>query len=175
MRRVALSMTALSLSLLCMAAAFAQVPASTQSGPIPPALLAAKSIFVSNGGSDTRFFPDTLGGDTNRSYSEFYAALKSTGKYDLVSDPSQTDLVLDLRLGAAHCPWGETECIGTHDVLAEFRLTIYDRKTHYVLWTIAEPIENALLKKNHDRNFETALSALIRDFEKITGKAPATP
>jgi hypothetical protein len=162
-------------ALLCAAAASAQIPAYTEAGPIPPALTTAKTVFVSNGGSDIRFFPISLSGDANRAYSQFYAALKATGKYDLVGDPSQADLVLYLRLDAAHCPWGETECIGTSEVLAEFRLTIYDRKTHYVLWTATEPIESALLQKNHDRNFDLALSAVIRDFEEVTGKAPANP
>lgn len=174
MSRVALKLSSAICVALLSAAAFAQVPAYTVAVPIPPGLVTAKSIFISNGGSDIRFFPISLSGDGNRAYSQFYAALKATGKYDLVGDPAQADLVLYLRLDAARCMWGETECIGTSDVLAEFRLIIYDRKTHYVLWTMAEPIESALLQKNHDRNFDSALTALIREFERVTGKTSAT-
>jgi hypothetical protein len=47
-------------------------------------------------------------------------------------------------------------------------LTIYDRKTHYVLWTITEPIEFALLQKTHDKNFDIALSHLVEDVQALS-------
>jgi hypothetical protein len=54
-----------------------------------------------------------------------------------------------------------------------FRLVIYDRKSHYILWTLTRSIEQAYLQKTHDRNFDTALSALLLDFQALAGKAPA--
>lgn len=162
-------------ALLCAAAASAQVPADTEAGPIPSALTAAKTVFVSNGGTVSQFFPDTFTGDANRAYSQFYGALKATGKYDLVGDPSQADLVLYLRLVARSCRSISYNCIGVPDPQPIFYLTVYDRKTHYVLWTVTQPIDSAILLKNHDRNFDAALSALIREFERITGKTPASP
>jgi len=52
-------------------------------------------------------------------------------------------------------------------------LVIYDGKTHYVLWTITESIAVAMLQKSHDRNFDDALTAILVDFETLTGKPPA--
>jgi hypothetical protein len=173
MKRVTLNLSTALFYALLGTAAFAQVTGHAEAGPVPPALLAAKSLFVSNAGSDSMFFPDSFSGDANRPYSEFYAALKATGKYDVVSDPSQADLVLNLRLVASYCPSCNYPRIPLWQPM--FRLTVYERKTHYLLWTVTEPIESALLLKNHDRNFENALTALIGDFEKITGRATTAP
>jgi hypothetical protein len=176
MNRVALKVSsAFCAMLVCAAAASAQVPAYTEAGPIPTALTAAKTLFVSNGGTVSQFFPDTFTGDANRAYSQFYAALKTTGKYDLVGDPFQADVVLYLRLVARPCHSISYNCIGVPDPQPIFYLTIYDRKTHYVLWTITQPVDSAILLKNHDRNFDAALAAVIREFERVTGKIPTTP
>ncbi len=52
-----------------------------------------------------------------------------------------------------------------------FRLTIFDRKTHYVLWALTESIEEANLQKTHDHNFDDALAALFVDLKNLTGSA----
>ncbi len=44
-----------------------------------------------------------------------------------------------------------------------FRLVIYDRPTHYVLWALTESIAPATLQKTHDHNFDEALAALVVD------------
>ena len=176
MTRVALRLSAMFCgALLCASACFAQVPAYTQEGPVPAALRTAKSVFVSNGGSDSGLFPSPFSGDANRPYSQFYAALKATGHYDLVDDPSQADLVLNLRLFAPYGPSRDEKVKGTADPLPMFRLTIYDRKTHYVLWTVTESIDIAFLQKTHDHNFDIALDAVLRDFEQVTGKKSSKP
>jgi hypothetical protein len=173
MNRFALKLSsALCAALIC-AAASAQVPAYKEAGPIPPALLAARTLFISNGGTVSQFFPDTFTGDANRAYSQFYAALKTTGKYGLVGDPSQADLVLYLRLVARSCRSISYNCVGVPDPQPIFYLTVYDRKTHYVLWTITQPVDSAILLKNHDHNFDAALAVVIREFERVTGKPPA--
>ncbi|HEV2133722.1 MAG TPA: hypothetical protein VGR47_05615 [Terracidiphilus sp.] len=176
MNRVALKLSsALCSALLCASVASAQIPAYTEAGPIPSALTSAKTFFVSNGGTVSQFFPDTFTGDANRAYSQFYAALKATGKYDLVGDPSQADLVLYLRLVARPCRSISYNCTGVPDPQPVFYLTIYDRKTHYVLWTITQPVDGAILLKNHDHNFDAALAVVVREFERVTGKTPVTP
>ncbi len=54
-----------------------------------------------------------------------------------------------------------------------FRLVVYDRKSHFVLWTITESIEVAILQKTHDKNFDTALANVLNQFLYVAGKAPA--
>jgi hypothetical protein len=143
-------------------------------GPVPPALTAARSIFVSNAGADSGLFPKPFHGDTDRAYSQFFAGLKATGVFDLVSDPSDADLVVELQLLAPAGPKDPDKQKGASEPVPEFRLTVYDRKSHYVLWTLTRSIGVALLQKTHDRNFDDALSGLLQDFLQLAGKqAPA--
>lgn len=154
-------------------AAVAQMPAYDHAGPVPTAIAAAKTIFVSNAGSDSGLFPEPFTGDPDRPYAEFYSALKATGNYTLVGDPAQADLVLELRLVAPYGPTEANKQKGASDPLPMFRLVIYDAKTHFVLWTVTSSIELAYLQKTHDKNFDTALTEVLDQFLKIAGKPPA--
>ena len=151
----------------------AQMPAYTKAGPVPPAIAAGKTLFLANAGADSGLFPEPFTGDEGRGYTEFYAALKASGAYTLVGDPSQADLVLELRLNAPYGPSNPNKPKGTADPLPQFRLIIYDRKTHFVLWTITQSIDEAYMQKNHDKNFDQALAAILLQFLQIAGKAPA--
>ena len=167
---------------LCLGAALftaegtmAQTAAGPGAGPVPQLILAAKTVFVSNAGSDSGLFPTPFSGNQDRAYDQFYAALKGTGDYTLVNDPVEADLILELRLTAPYGPTSPNKQNGASDPLPMFRLVIYDRKTHYALWTITQSIEVAYLQKIHDRNFDEALSAVLAQFLKIAGKPPAGP
>ncbi len=144
----------------------------TQRGPVPPAIAAARKIFVSNAGADSGLFPAPFSGNTDRAYNQFFAALKATGQFDLVPDPADADLVLELQLIAPNGPSNGNKQNGTFDPVPMFRLVIYDRKTHYVFWTLTQSIGVAMLQKTHDRNFDDALSNLLLDFQQLAGKMP---
>ena len=165
--------------LLCALAAFAQQPSLMDAvGPVPPALAAAKTVFVSNAGSDSGLFPEPFSGDPNRTYSEFYSILKTSGAFQLVSDPSQADLVLEIQLSAPTGPSRDSKQLGAADPVPMFRLVVYDRKSHYILWTETQSIELAFLQKTHDRNFDQALSSVVNLFLQACGKplsSPSTP
>lgn len=164
---------AITLGFAAPAVAFAQNSALDQVGPVPPAILAAKSVFVSNAGSDSGLFPSPFTGDPDRAYTEFYAALKATGDYQVVADPSQADLVLELQLFAPSGPTNPNKVNGAADPLPGFRLIVYDRKTHYILWTVTELIDTAYSQKSHDKNFDLALTEVLREFLNIAGKTPS--
>ncbi|MGB6193777.1 MAG: hypothetical protein WBF42_15015 [Terracidiphilus sp.] len=139
-------------------------------GPVPQAVLAAKSVFLSNGGADSGLFPEPFSGDQSRPYAQFYSALKASGQFKLADDPADADLVLELRLIAPAGPTRASKPYGAADPLPEFRLIIYDRKSHYVLWTLNESIQLAFQQRTHDRNFDDALKLLFDDLLKIAGK-----
>jgi hypothetical protein len=160
-------------ALLSASVALAQIPASPAAGPVPAAVQAAKRVFVSNAGSDSGLFPEPFSGDPSRGYCQFYAALKQAGQIELVDDPSDADLVLELQLTAPYGPTNGSKQNGAAAPLPMFRLVIYDRKTHYALWTLTRSVEFAFLQKTHDRNFDEAVSALARDFGQLSGKPPA--
>jgi hypothetical protein len=151
-------------------AALAQVPAPSPTGLVPPAILSAKKIFVSNAGADSGLFPHPFSGGTERGYNQFYAGLKGTGQWQLVGDPAQADLVLELRLTAPYGPSNADKEKGASDPLPMFRLVVYDAKSHYVLWALTEAVDPASLQKSHDRNFDEALGEILQDFEDVAGK-----
>jgi hypothetical protein len=170
----------------CVVLAFVWAAASTSmaqkstpapAGPVPPAIIEAKSIFVSNSGSDIDLFPGIYSeghelpylftGNEDRPYSEFYSALAATGDYHLAADPSQADLVLELQLRAHLNP--ATNAPGP---LAELRLVVYGSQTHYILWTITQAVEPAFLLKHRDENFEDAITNLLNQFLQVAGKLP---
>jgi hypothetical protein len=155
--------------------ASAQTPSADPAGPVPPALQGAKKLFISNAGSDSGLFPEPFSGDPNRPYTEFYNALKATGQYQLVSDPAQADVVLELRLLAPNGPQRPDKMNGASDPLPMLRLVVYDRATHYVLWAITESVDWAILQKSHDRNLDNAIEATVTDFERVSGAPVPTP
>jgi hypothetical protein len=151
----------------------AQQSAYTQPGPVPPAITSARTLFISNAGADSGLFPEPFSGDPNRAYTEFYSGLKASGKYEIVGDPSEADLVLELQLTAPNGPSKGSKVNGASDPVPMLRLVVYDRKTHYVLWAMTESIEIAFRQKTHDKNFDEAIAAIVADFEGISGKLPA--
>src|SRR5580700_5470363 len=155
-------------SLFAVTASAQAPPAPISLAPVPPALLNAKTVFISNAGADSGLFPHPFSGDPDRPYNQFYAAMQSWGHYQLVADPSEADLVFELQLIAPPGPSSGNKVNGASDPLPMFRLVIFDRKTHYVLWALTESITVAYLQKTHDNNFDGALSALTADLKRLT-------
>lgn len=134
----------------------AQQSATTPPGPVPPAILAAKKIFLSNSGAYNMLYS----GGPNRAYNQLYAALQTSGFFEMADNPSDADLVLDLLI------------FDSGPGSATFKLLIYDRKTHFLLWTLLEPINFCNRQKTCDSNFDEALPVLLLNFEKLAGKSP---
>ena len=170
-----------SLLLLLTLTAAAQMPphaASPIAPPppsVPPGLLTARTVFVSNAGADSGLFPSPFSGDPDRAYQQFYTAIQSWRHYQLVSDPTQADLVLELRLTAPDGPQSPNKSTGASDPLPMFRLVIYDRRTHYILWALTESIDKANLQKTHDKNFDVALEELTNDLKRLAQSPSASP
>jgi len=148
-------------------AASAQTVAPETNG-VPPALLNAKSAFISNGGADAGLFPEPFSGDPNRGYFTFLKALRAARTVDIADDPGQADLIFEIHLAAPTGPTHASKELGSADALPFFKLTIYDSKTHFVLWTITEPIEIAHLQKTHDKNFDEALAHVVDDLQALS-------
>jgi hypothetical protein len=146
--------------------------AQSPAGPVPGAILKARSIFISNAGADSGLFPQPFSGDTSRAYTSFYNALNASGAFTVAGDPSEADLVLELGLTAPYGPTSSNKQNGTADPRPMFRLVVYDRKTHYVLWTITQSVELAFRQSTHDRNFDEALAVVENKFLQLAGKSP---
>ncbi|MFT4114037.1 hypothetical protein [Silvibacterium sp.] len=149
--------------------------ADSAPAPIPAKIAQAKTVFLSNEGSDGGLFPHPFTGTESRAYNQLYAALRQWGRYDLVGDPAGADLVFAVQLLAPKGPQNADKTKGASDPLPQVRLVIYDRPTHYALWAITWPIEGANLQKTHDRNFDDAVDALVSELKSVAGQAPSAP
>lgn len=151
-----------------------QATVAAPTAPVPAQIFSAKKIFVSNGGADSGLFPHPFSGTPERAYGAFYAALQGWGRYEIVSSPREAELVAELQLISPSGPASANKVKGASDPLPFFRLIIFDRETHFALWTFTETIYQANLQKTHDRNFDDALAALTVDLKKLAGGAAAT-
>jgi hypothetical protein len=147
-------------------------PATPKPAPVPTALLHAKKIFISNAGADSGLFPHPFTGDPDRAYNQFYSSIQALGRYEVVDNPSDAELIFELQLSAPSGPQNADKAKGASDPVPMFRLVIFDRPTHYVLWALTESIDAANLQKNHDRNFDEALDAITRDLTRLTSSTP---
>ncbi len=148
-----------------------QTVSGEATAPVPPAIRAAKTVFVSNAGSDSGLFPHPFSGGADRAYNQFYTELKSWGRYEVVSNPQEADLILELQLTSPLGPADASKQKGASDPWPMFRLVIYDQKSHYILWTLTQTIQPANLQKTHDRNFDESLTALTAELKNVSGVA----
>jgi hypothetical protein len=144
----------------------AQPPSQMPPAPVPVQVLTAKKVFVANAGVDQPFDPVFSGGP-DRTYNNFYAALKTWGRYELVDAPAAADVLFEI--GLTVCPVAREPAVFAD---ARFRLVIRDPKTNAALWALHEQAEGAALQGNRDKNFDQALARLVSDVKKLT--APST-
>jgi hypothetical protein len=173
---LALLFPVLMMSLFCDQLSATQKSKPAPPAPIPSLILTAKKVFIANAGGDESLFdtPQYSGGP-HRLYDEFYAAMKSWGRYEIVDSPEDADLVFEIRLTILQprrsAPLGESNPV--YD--SQFHLAIRDMKSHIVLWGLTEHAESAVLQSNRDKNFQQTLSAIMSELRRITVPPPPTP
>jgi hypothetical protein len=141
--------------------------------PIPAPILAAKKVFIANGGGDeTPNEATSYTGGPARTYNEFYATMKNWGRYELVAAPGDADLVFEIRLIVFQLKSDRLTDDSTSSD-AQLRLVIRDAKTHETLWGLTEHAKGAVGQSNRDKNFEEALAAVVAEVKRIAGTAAA--
>jgi hypothetical protein len=132
--------------------------------PVPSTIFTAKTVFISNPTGEMALPP----GNPDITYNEFYAAMKSWGRYKLVSSPAGSDMVFEIRFLYTYIlqpPAG----FGTN---FEFRLRLLDPKSGIVLWAFTESIPQSSNKTKAQGYFEQALEALVGDLKNLTNRSP---
>ncbi len=162
---------AIVLALLSPSFTQAQTLKENPPAPLPAQIVGAKRVFIANAGQELNPRADFYGeysGGINRTYNQFYSALKNWGRYDLVSAPGDCDLVFEIRftdaMTAASVYKGDS--VGAGDE-PQFRLVILDPKTHIVLWAFTEHVQSARLQGNRDKNFDQALAKIADDVKSL--------
>jgi hypothetical protein len=139
--------------------------------PIPPQILTAKRVFVANaGGEQPPPEGEQFSGDSARAYNQFYAAMKTWGRYELVGAPADADLWFEIRftvLPAARAV-SKGDTLGTAAFDPQLRLVIRDPKTNAILWGFTEHAAWAILKGNRDKNFDMALARIVADVQGLS-------
>jgi len=148
---------------------------SVPPAPIPTQILSAKKVFIANAGGELLWYDDAqYSGGSDRAYSQFYAAMKSWGRYEITSTPGDADLLFEIQflcppaVGAAN--QGGDSLVG-RPFDPQFRLVIREAKTNSLLWAFSERAQWALTRGNRDKNFDQALNRIVTDVETLAGPA----
>jgi hypothetical protein len=182
MLSIRLQKTLLTLALVIASAAMLEAQQSKNAvpqAPLPAQIGAAKKVFISYAGGDS----DIAGysGDADRTYNQFYAAIKSWGQYEIVPAPTGADLVFEIGfihpVSLAHVD-DEGKAVRSNGALddPQFKLAIRDPKSNVLLWTLSRHIPIALLTSNQNKNFDLTMNYFLADIKKLVGPtAPAVP
>jgi hypothetical protein len=171
MRRIGNARTVLitaAIALLTAPIAGAQAASDPAPAPIPIQILTGKKLFISNGENTA------VTGVPNLTYNEFYASMKSWGKYELVPAPADADLVFEIRFVALP---GQATVIGGGSIPSEdhlqLRLVILDPKSHVVLWAFNKGVAGANRPATARKNYDQAMANLVNDLKQLIAP-PAT-
>lgn len=134
---------------------------ATHSGPpspAPPEISQAQKVFIHNitVSEDTG---ERYSGGGAQVYDQLAAAIKSWGRYELVSDRSEADLVFEIEFSAPRL------CTGLTD--PHFELVIVDEKTDVALWGLSNRVGRALRAGTARRNFAKAMLELVGAVREI--------
>ncbi len=133
--------------------------------PVPPQIALAHTVFVSNGGGDN-YFDYLVTGGVDRAYNSFYAGLQQSSQYELVSAPTEADLIFEIRAIAPAVYSGKG--ITSYD--PQLILSILDPQTQAVLWTTSANVRALGTKKNRDRRFDESMAVLVDKLAQVTGQ-----
>lgn len=145
------------------------------SAPIPTQIQLAKKVFIANaGGDDPGIDEPIFSGGVDRSYNQFYAAMKSAGRYELVGSPAEADLLFEIRftVSTSTTKVFKGDSIGS-TLDPQFRLEIRDPKTSALLWAFTEHVQWAILQGNRNRNFDQASARIVTDVLALGTRALA--
>ena len=136
--------------------------------PLPAQIATGKKLFIANAGTDSYYFAGynaSHTGTPNGLYNQFYAAVKSWGRYELVSTPGDSDLIFEISLNRE---------VGLED--PQFRLRILDPKTNIVLWTFIEHVGAGSGREASRREaWDHALSELLNNARVLAGSTMVPP
>jgi hypothetical protein len=124
--------------------------------PVPTPLLNGKRAFISYELGDVTAFPSAYSGGPERAYSEFFAQMKAWGRYELVMDPQDADVVFAIRF---------VDSPGLS--VPQIRVGISDAKTHVALWGFVEQVDPAFFKKHRDASFSDSVQLLVADVQTL--------
>jgi hypothetical protein len=131
-------------------------PVNSSAAPVPAPILDGKKAFISFELGDVSAFPSVYSGGPERAYNEFYQDMQQWGRYQLVSDPKDADVIFAIR-------FVESPGMATPQI----RLGISDSRGRVSLWGFTEEIDGAFRKKNRDAAFSATIAQIINDVKLL--------
>ncbi|MFI5114871.1 MAG: hypothetical protein ACHP7J_06980 [Terriglobales bacterium] len=144
---------------------------------MPAPILAAKKVFIANAPGEN--LPASLGGP-DRTYNEFYAAMKSWGRYELVAAPADADLIFEISFSSSLAGVGGTSTMGCSSSTDNtVRLVILDPKVRVPVWWFTEQVKQetfrGLRPEALNRSLVRAIATLVDDTKKLAGQTGVAP
>lgn len=139
-----------------------------EAAPIPSQITSAKKIFISNTVGD-----DLNSNDPSQVYSAFYSAMKSWGRYDLVSTPVNADLIFEISFREPIVAVAVTGSVANVPVGGSYtnphlRLVISDPKTHVSLWWFMAHVRPPLF--NSEKSLDHSIAELMGQLKQVASK-----
>jgi len=107
-------------------------------------------------------------GGPDRAYNQFYAAMKTWGRFEIVGSPAEADLLLEVRQEVQTVDLGGKA--GFSDIPL-FGLIIRDPKTNTLLWGFHVHSKFGVGQGNSDKNFDEAVDRLVSDLRAVVSRA----
>ena len=148
----------------------AQGTPATDSAPVPPAIAAARKVFISNAGADDES-GKIFGAGTDRCYSEFYHQVQALNRYEIVSNPTDADIVFEINLTLSKRDYHNSANVSDSVV----RVRILDPRTRTILWAFYDRPDFAGLKSNYLKNLGKAIKQIVSNLQALTVANSANP
>jgi hypothetical protein len=153
-------------ALLTLTLATAHAQTDPPTAPLPTALAKATKLFIGNAG-------DQENADCLRTYNSFYDGVSKLGRFTLVLDPAEADLILEL-----HYEIGLGQSVGSNqggNALRQFRVVIEDPRSRIILWSLTERTNYAYFQHNRNKNLDETIATLVSDFNLLAAPQPVAP
>ena len=166
--QIALHRLVLAIPVAVMLASSVAAQKASDAAPIPSQITAAKKVFISNTAGD-----DLYSADPAQVYNSFYVAMKTWGRYELVSAPSEADLVFEVSFrdpmaGVAVGSSGSNIPVGGSYSNPHIRVVILDPKTHVSLWWLLAHVKPPL--STSEKSVDRSVADLMTQLKQITSK-----
>jgi hypothetical protein len=125
------------------------VPQDIKDAPIPLQISTAKTAFIANAGGES--IPGGTG-KTEQAYNEFYATIKTWGRYELVPSATEADLVFQISYAGS-----------------QLQLAILDARTQVVLWELNQKVPDSLTSLRESK-FKEAIASLVKSTAILAGQ-----
>jgi hypothetical protein len=164
--RLAVASLGIVMMLTATSAVLAQTANIAPAAPLPSQIFTAKKVFISYAGE--KLDPTTWSGGQAQPYNEFYAAIKSWNRYELVTAPGDADIIFEISF--AYVVEEIDLFLKTGGSIPQLKLALIDPKTHITLWTLNESTSIGHKQKGRDKSLQDTIAKLVGDLKALTAQ-----